>query len=594
MAVLVTRPEGKADGLIAQLNQAGLTAYHQPLLTSTPITTDSHFPTPDVAVFISQDAVASFCEQHTLAPTTLLVAVGKATQTALQNAFQREVLCPKQHDSEGLLALPLFQQIAGKHVLLVKGEGGRALIQDTLLRDGALLTCLEVYRREPIEGDRNQWVSNWQQQQINSIVITSVASFDALIMGMSDESRTWLSQCQFVVVSQRIQSHLLDNYIAPEQIRLSQGASDHAICKALVAESQPTSVELSQTMTDSTQPSEIDTQQDAPKAASQKGVWFVLLLVIAGFAGASWYVWQWMQNQAQQNDALSAQLSELKAEKSQAQNAVNLLKRELDAKLIALQQAQRTLNAQHAELAQNTLEVSQSVQALQTDEPQLRISEVQRLVHSAEFYLVAQQNPKASINVLKQLDDVLAPYPRMMPLREAIASDILVLSSYQVVDTQSHYVRLSALAKALEQAQINSINKAKNAVLSEAQVVSQDHNDWQANLLKVWHNLTDQFITVRTHSQPIEPLLGEGDVNMVRSRISLLLEQAKLALLKGEQNTFNQAIKDTHDLVVRYYDEDDFVVQEILTQLARYQALTVTQSLPDGLKTSRAFEQVSL
>lgn len=49
--------------------------------------------------------------------------------------------------SESLLALPSLQDLAGQRVLLVAGEGGRGWLAEELIRRGARLTRLALYRR---------------------------------------------------------------------------------------------------------------------------------------------------------------------------------------------------------------------------------------------------------------------------------------------------------------------------------------------------------------------------------------------------------------------------------------------------------------
>ncbi|WP_275576186.1 uroporphyrinogen-III synthase [Aquitalea magnusonii] len=50
-------------------------------------------------------------------------------------------------DSEALLALPQLADVAGQHWLIVRGQGGRALLADTLCARGAQVSLAEVYQR---------------------------------------------------------------------------------------------------------------------------------------------------------------------------------------------------------------------------------------------------------------------------------------------------------------------------------------------------------------------------------------------------------------------------------------------------------------
>jgi uroporphyrinogen-III synthase len=61
------------------------------------------------------------------------------------------VIAPtERYDSEGLLALPELQQVAGKNVLIFRGDGGRELLGDTLNTRGAKVEYVTCYlRRKP-------------------------------------------------------------------------------------------------------------------------------------------------------------------------------------------------------------------------------------------------------------------------------------------------------------------------------------------------------------------------------------------------------------------------------------------------------------
>jgi len=78
------------------------------------------------------------------------LAVGQGTRRALQAAGMRAALAPSEGaDSEALLALPALQRLEGKRVLIVRGEGGRALLGETLAARGAQVDHAECYRRAP-------------------------------------------------------------------------------------------------------------------------------------------------------------------------------------------------------------------------------------------------------------------------------------------------------------------------------------------------------------------------------------------------------------------------------------------------------------
>lgn len=78
------------------------------------------------------------------------LAVGSGTAAALRRAGIATALAPARMDSEGLLALPELQDIAGQAVGFVTAPEGRNLLAPTLQARGAALRRADVYRREAI------------------------------------------------------------------------------------------------------------------------------------------------------------------------------------------------------------------------------------------------------------------------------------------------------------------------------------------------------------------------------------------------------------------------------------------------------------
>lgn len=156
--VLVTRPAGVADALCESLAAAGAQVHRAPLLAIEPLPESAadraialDLDRFDLVIVTSRHAVqhgvgrlADYWPQW---PAHLhWLAVGTATASALA-AHAIHADAPADARSEGLLALPALDDVAGRRVLLITGEGGRGLLDSTLAARGALVTRLDVYRR---------------------------------------------------------------------------------------------------------------------------------------------------------------------------------------------------------------------------------------------------------------------------------------------------------------------------------------------------------------------------------------------------------------------------------------------------------------
>lgn len=76
-------------------------------------------------------------------------AIGTATAAALRRAGVGEVCAPERMDSEGLLALPTLQDLAGCRIGLLTAPGGRDRLAPALAARGAQVLRADVYARVP-------------------------------------------------------------------------------------------------------------------------------------------------------------------------------------------------------------------------------------------------------------------------------------------------------------------------------------------------------------------------------------------------------------------------------------------------------------
>lgn len=152
-AVLVTRPADRADSLVERIAAAGGRPLRLPAIVIEPLTIESPQSWTYAAIlFVSPAAVEHGIGALALAPRNAppLGAVGPATALALEQAGFRVSIGPGESgDSEGLLACPPLarENIAGRHVLIVRGEGGRERLATGLVERGAQVDYAEVYRR---------------------------------------------------------------------------------------------------------------------------------------------------------------------------------------------------------------------------------------------------------------------------------------------------------------------------------------------------------------------------------------------------------------------------------------------------------------
>jgi len=185
--ILVTRPAAQADALCAAIEAQGGRAWRLPLLDIAPIDDAAAFAALasvldeyDFAFFVSANAVshglAGIRAHRTWPPGPRAVTVGPGSAAALREAGFGQVLVPAvRFDSEGVLALTEFTApaIAGKRVLILRGDGGRELLGDALTARGAQVRCFTCYRRLAPDLDVPALAAAASQGALDAITLTS-------------------------------------------------------------------------------------------------------------------------------------------------------------------------------------------------------------------------------------------------------------------------------------------------------------------------------------------------------------------------------------------------------------------------------------
>lgn len=172
--ILVTRPREQAAHLARLIEQAG----GRPVLF--PAIEIEEVPAPaalerlrefDLAIFVSPTAVAKAMQHVRAWPRQLqAAAIGAGTGRELARHGVAKVISPTSGaDSEALLAISEMQEIAGKRIVIFRGDGGRALLGDTLAQRGAQVEYAACYRRT----HPKSCVKTWNQDEIDAVTVSS-------------------------------------------------------------------------------------------------------------------------------------------------------------------------------------------------------------------------------------------------------------------------------------------------------------------------------------------------------------------------------------------------------------------------------------
>lgn len=194
----------------------------------------SAIDTYDIVVFVSANAVVRglpYLSDGRLPDNLQIAAVGLATAQALAEAgYPVDVVPEGGFNSEALLEAPELQRVAGKRILIFRGEGGRPLLGDTLAERGATVEYAEVYRRCCPEIDSGLAFLPWLAD-LDVVTATSNEILNNLFLLFGDNGRVRLQQTPLVVVSSRMRDHA--RALGCGQVMLADGPDDNSIVEAL-------------------------------------------------------------------------------------------------------------------------------------------------------------------------------------------------------------------------------------------------------------------------------------------------------------------------------------------------------------------------
>ena len=217
-AFLVTRPEGQASTLVDGIRALGGKPDHIPFLAIKPIVNQAaleHISQSlsqyTACIFISANAVREAWPVLTRIsrgwPSDLVAAcVGPGTANTLRELGVRQVVLPlNRFDSEGLLAESFFDECRcqGKTFAILRGEGGRDFLAQTLRSRGAQVDEAAVYQRSlhPAALDR---LESWVAAGGGTLIVSSSESLQLIMSAASATLRNSLQTLPILVPHPRI------------------------------------------------------------------------------------------------------------------------------------------------------------------------------------------------------------------------------------------------------------------------------------------------------------------------------------------------------------------------------------------------------
>lgn len=238
--ILTTRPLHQAKNLTKKIQMEGGNPISFPTLEIKAINNKyvlkqgSKIAIYDFIIFMSPNAVFKTADYiHNVysvwsSNQTKTIAIGPGTAKALkQHNLPVDYYPEKNFSSEGILSLLPLRNPGQKNILIIKGQGGRSILSETLKKRGAQLTTLEVYKR-----CLPSYTITPEVKTIDIIICTSNDGLTNLLNLLHPIWGATLFEKQLLVISSRIANYAKKLGFVKAPL-ISDNASDETILQTL-------------------------------------------------------------------------------------------------------------------------------------------------------------------------------------------------------------------------------------------------------------------------------------------------------------------------------------------------------------------------
>ncbi len=341
-------------------------------------------------------------------------------------------------------------------------------------------------------------------------------------------------------------------------------------------------------------PNRTTVKADQPPRRSSLGIWLLVLLVLLSLAASAALVWYGLQ-QRQQVDQLQQQLQGLSQQAQsdhQALSALGQRQQQLDAGNRSLKEQLATVSNQSVHNEQRLAQLAGS------DRQDWLLAEVEYLLRLANQRLGLEHDVSGAAAMLEAADKVLLETrnPAYDAVRAKIATEIQQLRQVPGVDKVGAIARLQAMQDSLDQidwlpqVRLSSTSTstststsvpapAPSATVEVETDTAPQH--WYQQLFSELKQGIGQVVRIRRQATPLDIPMAPEQAYYLQQNARLMLEQAQLAMLRGDQNLYDRSLSRVNRWVSQYLPKEDQAVlalRELLSQLQQWQ---VSPAVPD-------------
>lgn len=344
----------------------------------------------------------------------------------------------------------------------------------------------------------------------------------------------------------------------------------------------------------------------APEAPSRKGsggiAWLALFLALLASAGAGYMALQdWRaRGEADQNASALAELRNRIASSDESLSGLDGVLAELagaDARTAAELDAMRADVESRIQLLESLpprmSNIESSVSSLQGISTGARntwlLAEAEYYMQIANAQLQLAGNPHLASLALAMADERVTQVadPALIEVRRALSDELAALEGMEKPDIEGITLTLSSLARVVATLPLRGVggSDAEGETGVDGSMSGVD---------RAWASVkgaVSGLVRVTPPDETAIPLMTPDAEYFLRTNLTLQLQVARLALLRGEQAVFEQSLDDASDWLEAYFDTEHAQVRGAGATIAEIRESLLAAAAPDISESLRLLRQ---
>jgi uroporphyrin-3 C-methyltransferase len=286
--------------------------------------------------------------------------------------------------------------------------------------------------------------------------------------------------------------------------------------------------------------------------------------------------------------ALEERLATLTSADNEHGNAIGRIDRQLNDRLQRLEGVPGRLATVEATMA--------SLQGISTGARDAwLLAEAEYYMQIANAQLQLAGNPELAMLALTHADERVVQLgdPRLTGIRQALSDELRALEIMEKPDIAGISLTLASLADV-----VDSLPLRQEAVTAGDASID-DVDPTLTGMDRAWasvRNALDGVVKVRDANEVERPFVAPEAQYFLRTNLSLQLQAARLALLRGEDEVFRQSLGDADAWLAEFYAVDSSGVRSARETIAEVRDSVFQVAMPDisgSLRLLRQFNALS-